>query len=68
MRSETAEQYPRWDLPDTPSNSGAETCDDFAVGVSHLIADMVMSIAGPLFWAALISGFVADMLGIDLLR
>jgi hypothetical protein len=68
MRSGTAERYPLWDLPDTPSAPSWATTDDFAVGVAHLIADIAMSIAGPLFWAALVLGFVADVLGGDLSR
>jgi hypothetical protein len=68
MRSGTAEPHPRWNFPDILSNPGAETTDDRAVGVAHLIADAMMSIAGPLFWAALALGFMTDVLGIDLFR
>ncbi len=65
MRS-TAEPYLRWDLPDPAADWAAPASDDPAVGVAHLVAQMVMDIAGPLFWAALALGLAADVL--DLLR
>lgn len=55
-------------LPDTPFNRGEAANEDFAVGIAHLIASELMSIAGPLFWAVLAVGFISAVLGIDLLR
>jgi len=60
----TAEPYLRWDLPDPAADRPAS--DDPAVGVAHLVAQIVMDIAGPLFWGALALGLIADLL--DLLR
>ena len=68
MRSGTAEPDLCWDLPDTLSDPETAAADDLAVGIAHLIADAMMGIAGPLFWAALALGFMTDVLGIDLFR
>jgi len=53
---------------DNPSDPSETTTDDLAVGIAHLIAGAVMNIAGPLFWAAILWGVMADVLGIDLFR
>ena len=68
MRGSTAEPHLRWDLPDNPADPSETTTDDRAVGIAHIIAGAVMNIAGPLFWAAIILGLMADVLGIDLFR
>jgi hypothetical protein len=68
MRGSTAESRLCWDLPDNPAAPSETTTDDLAVGIAHLIAGVVMSIAGPLFWAAIVLGVMADVLGIDLFR
>jgi hypothetical protein len=68
MRGSTAEPHLRWDLPDNPADLSERTTDDLAVGIAHLIAGAVMNIAGPLFWAAIVLGFIADVLGLDLFR
>jgi hypothetical protein len=68
MRNGRAEPYLRWDPPDTPSDPAVPTTNDLAVGLAHLIANVVMSIAGPLFWVALALGFMTDVLGTDLFR
>ena len=54
-------------LPGAPDR-GDVANRDLAVGIAHLIAGEVMSIAGPLFWAVLAIGFCSALLGIDLLR
>jgi hypothetical protein len=43
---------------------GADETGDPAVVIAHEIAQAVMDVAGPLFWAALIVGFAAGALGI----
>jgi hypothetical protein len=53
---------------DNPSDPSETTTDDLAVGIAHLIAGAVMNIAGLLFWAAILWGVMADVLGIDLFR
>ena len=68
MRSNTAEPYLRWDLRDTPPDPAETTTNDLAVGIAQLIAGAVMSTLGPLFWAAIVLGLMADMLGINLFR
>ena len=68
MRSNTAEPHLRWHHPHTPRDPAETATSDLAVGIAHLIAGAVMNIAGPLFWAAIVLGLVADMLGIDLFR
>ena len=68
MRGNTAEPYLRWDRPDTPRDPAETATSDLAVGIAHLIAGAVMSILGLLFWAAIVLGLMADMLGIDLFR
>jgi hypothetical protein len=68
MQSGTAEPGARWDLPNSTSDPTGTTTDGLAVGIAHLIADVSMSIAGPLFWAALALGFAGDVLGIELFR
>lgn len=37
---------------------------DVAVAVAHPTAQVVMAVAGPLFWAALVVGFVAGVRGV----
>ncbi|HUC72642.1 MAG TPA: hypothetical protein VMS01_15745 [Stellaceae bacterium] len=37
---------------------------DIAVAVAHLTARAVMAVAGPLFWTALVVGFVAGVRGV----
>jgi hypothetical protein len=66
MLGSTAEPHLRWDLPDNPAGLSGMTTDDLAVGIAHLIAGAVMNIAGPLFWAVIVLGLMADVLGIDL--
>jgi hypothetical protein len=68
MRSSTAEPYLRWDLRDTPPDPAETATNNLAVGIAHLIAGAVMNIAGSLFWAAIVLGVMADMLGADLFR
>ena len=68
MRSNTAEPYLRWDCPHTPRDPAETATNDLAVGIAHLIAGAVMSILGPLFWAAIVLGLMADLLGICLFR
>jgi len=63
MRSGAAEPD-----PDARFDAGATPTRDLAVGVTQLLADAMMSIAGPLFWAALALGLITDMLGPDVLR
>ncbi len=62
----TAKRIFRWDLPDPAADRAAPASDDPAVGVAHLVAQIVMDIAGPVFWGALALGLIADLL--DLLR
>jgi hypothetical protein len=63
MRSSTAEPD-----PDDFFDAGATPTHDLPVGVAQLLADAMMSIAGPLFWAALALGLITDMLGPEVLR
>lgn len=48
-----------------PRDDGAPETVDLAVAVAHQVAQVVMDVAGPLFWAALVVGFVTDALGIS---
>ena len=68
MRSNTAEPYLRWNLRDSPPDPAETATNDLAVRIAHLIAGAAMSVLGPLFWAAIVLGLMADMLGIDLFR
>jgi hypothetical protein len=45
-----------WDAAETP---------DLAVAMTHQIAQAVMEIVGPLFWVALVVGFVAAECGLS---
>jgi hypothetical protein len=67
MRSRTASPHLNWDLPNALSHPAAQSTDDPAIRAAHLIADAVMSIAGPLFWAVLALGLLAAVLGIRML-
>jgi hypothetical protein len=50
-----------------PSDAGLPGIeDDPAVAVTYGIAEAVMDVAGPLFWAVLVLAFVTGPLGIDL--
>ena len=40
--------------------------DDPGLDVAYRVAEAVMDIAGPLFWAALVLAFMTGALGIDL--
>lgn len=64
----TAERYLRWDIPDPAADWAAETSDDLAVGIAHLVAQIVMDFAGPVFWGALALGLFVDLLGVGLPR
>lgn len=57
----------RWDLRHPRFNPGrSKTDDDPGLAIAYRIAEAVMDIAGPLFWAALVLAFVTGALGIDL--
>jgi hypothetical protein len=43
---------------------GAPETGDLAVAIAHQIAQAMMDVAGPLFWAVLVVGFAAAALGI----
>ena len=68
MRSEAGEPDFSWDLRQSHFRRGAAERSDPAVAVAQRIAETVMEIAGPLFWAALVVGFVTDVLGVSFLR
>jgi hypothetical protein len=52
--------------PNSYSTPGAQ--DDWRLAMTYCIAQAIMDIAGPLFWAALVLAFVTGALGIDLFR
>jgi hypothetical protein len=59
----------RRDLQHRRSGAGLPiTDDDPVLAVVYPIAEVVMEIAGPLFWATLVLGFMKGPLGIDLFR
>jgi hypothetical protein len=68
MRSDAGEPHFRWDLRQSNFRRGAAERSDSAVAMAHQIAEAVMEIAGPLFWAALVVGFVTDVLRVGFLR
>jgi hypothetical protein len=68
MRSGLAEPYLRRGLADAGSDPDPGATNDLAVWVAHLIAEAVMNVAGPLFWAVLIVGFMAAEFRINLFR
>ncbi len=68
MRSGLAEADLRRGIADARSGPEAEATADLAVGAAHLIAGAVMNLAGPLFWAVLIMGFVVAEFGSGSLR
>ena len=48
----------RWDL------QSLKTQDDPALAIAYCIAEVVMDVAGPLFWAVLLLAFITGALGI----
>ena len=54
----TSENVPRW------QEWNAAEPPDLAVALAHQVAQTVMDVAGPLFWAVLVTGFVAGALGV----
>lgn len=62
MRSGTAEPRRRWDPVDSSAGRRPATTDDPAVAVADLLAQIIMNVAGPLFWAALAVGLITDLL------
>jgi hypothetical protein len=57
-----------WDFRQSHLRRGAAERSDPAVVVAQRIAEAIMEIAGPLFWAALVVGFVTDVLGVSFLQ
>jgi hypothetical protein len=53
----------RWE---TRRPSSRKTEDDPILAMAYQIAEVVMDVAGPLFWAALVLAFVTGPLGIEL--
>jgi len=62
MRSDAGEPDFGWDYRQSHFRRGAAGRSDPAVVVAQRIAGAFMEIAGPLFWAALVVGFVTDVL------
>jgi hypothetical protein len=63
----TAKPDFRWSLPHQSVGPGApKTRDDPRLAMVYRIAEVVMDIVGPLFWAALVLAFMTGALGIDL--
>jgi hypothetical protein len=56
VRGDVFKPYPHW------SGANASEADDIAVAIVRQIAAAVMAVAGPLFWAVLTLGLVADLL------
>jgi hypothetical protein len=44
----------------------SETADGPRLAIVYCIAELVMNVAGPLFWAALVLAFITGVLGVDL--
>jgi hypothetical protein len=63
MRASAVEPYLRGRLRH-PRYDGAPETWDLAAAIAHQVAQAVMDVAGPLFWAVLVVGFVAGALGI----
>lgn len=68
MRSDPGEPDFGWDFRQSHFRRGAAERSDPAVVVAQRIAGAFMELAGPLFWAALVVGFVTDVLGVSFLR
>jgi hypothetical protein len=62
MRSAAKANF-HWNLGHPRSS---KTDDDPALAIAYRIAEVVMDIAGPLFWGALLLAFMTGALGIDL--
>jgi hypothetical protein len=45
-----------------------KTADDPLLAIVYCIAELVMNVAGPLFWAALVLAFMIGVLRVDLFR
>jgi hypothetical protein len=68
MRSVVAPDFRR-DLQHRRSGAGLPgTDDDPFLALVYRIAEVVMDIAGPLFWATLVLGFIKGPLGCDLFQ
>jgi hypothetical protein len=63
MPYETGEPDFGWDFRRSHFRRGAAERSDPAVVVAQRIAEAIMEIAGPLFWAALVVGFVTTSSG-----
>jgi hypothetical protein len=61
-------RFSSWDLQHCHFRRGAAKTPDPAVAVAHHIAEAVMEVAGPLFWAALVLGFGISVLGSNFYR
>jgi hypothetical protein len=68
MQSGAGEPGVSWDLRHSHFQRATTDRPDPAVAVIQRIAEAFMEIAGPLFWAALVVGFVTDLLGVGFLR
>jgi hypothetical protein len=52
-----------------PSDAGLPSIDGNPVlAMTYRLAEAVMDVAGPLFWAVLVLGFIKGSLGIDVFR
>ena len=68
MQSGAGEPGFSWDLRHYHFQRGAAERTDAAVAIVQRIAGAIMETAGPIFWAALLVGFVTEFLGIGFLR
>jgi len=62
MRSDAGEPDFSWDHRQSDFRRDAAERSDPAVAIAQRIAETIMETAGPLFWAALVVGFVTDVL------
>jgi len=65
MHRGTAEAHLQGRLWQPRYDRAAPETRDLAVAIAHQGAQAVMDVAGPLFWAVLVVGFVAGALGIS---
>lgn len=68
MRSSANNASLRSDLRHPSSGRAGAKASDLAVAVANQIAEVMMDVAGPLFWAALVLGFITGAFGTDLFR
>jgi hypothetical protein len=68
MRTDAGEPDFSWGPRQADFLREAAERPDPSVTATHWIAETIIETAGPLFWAALVVGFVTDLFGVGILR